>query len=344
MQTIHIQGDTGDSQILIGEKLANVTHYTPTQHPVIITDKRVWDLYGDRFPGDRVIIIGQGEKIKTLATVKMIYRRLVDFKADRSTFIVGIGGGIVCDITGFAASTYMRGLGFGYVATTLLSQVDASVGGKNGVNLDGYKNMVGVFNQPDFVICDLALLRTLSEREISCGMAEMIKHAAIADADLFSYLENNHQKVLALDSSAIQKLVYDSVRIKAAIVRADEKEKGERRKLNFGHTFGHALEKSYGLSHGEAVGIGMVMASELSATRGYLAETEIKRLKKLLANMNLPVRIPLNPNPVWDALQKDKKRADDHINFVMLAEIGKALVKTVALQDVKQSIGSLFKT
>jgi 3-dehydroquinate synthase len=342
MQAIHIEGGTGESQILIGEKLANVNQYTSVEDPIIITDKRVWDLYGGRFPGGRVVMIGEGEKIKNLSTVEMIYRKLIDFKADRATFIIGIGGGIVCDITGFVASTYMRGLRFGYVATTLLAQVDASVGGKNGVNLDGYKNMVGVFNQPDFVICDLSLLKTLPEREISCGIAEIVKQAAIADAALFSFLEHNYRQTLLLDAGTIQKLVFDSVQIKAAIVRADEKEKGERRKLNFGHTFGHAIEKTVGLSHGEAVSIGMVMASELSASRGHLAKTGKQRLRQLLENMNLPVRMSLDPDPVWDALQKDKKRADDRIHFVMLAEIGKALVETVALQDVKESCGYLF--
>ena len=166
-----------------------------------------------------------------------------DCEADRASFIVGIGGGIVCDVTGYAASTYLRGLKFGFVASTLLAQVDAAVGGKNGVNWEGYKNMIGVFNQPDFVICDPLLLRTLPRREVLSGMAEVVKHALIADAGLFSYLEENGSGVLDLRPEVMERLVCDSVRIKSSIVNRDEREKGERRLLNFGHTFGHALEK-----------------------------------------------------------------------------------------------------
>ncbi len=191
---------------------------------------------------------------------------------DRTAFIVGIGGGIVCDITGFVASTYLRGVRFGFAATTLLAQVDASAGGKNGVNFSGYKNMVGMFNQPEFVICDPEVLQTLSERDRGCGLAEIVKHAAIADDGLFCYLEENVGEVLALSPPTVRRMVYDSVVIKSEIVNRDEKETGERRKLNFGHTFGHAVEKITGAPHGEAVSIGMMVAARLSARRGYLAK------------------------------------------------------------------------
>ena len=175
--------------------------------------------------------------------------------------IVAIGGGIVCDVAGFAASTYMRGLSFGFVPTTLLAQVDASVGGKNGVNLHGYKNLVGTFAQPGFVLCDPELLRTLPTEEVRNGFAEVIKQAAIGDALLFSFLEAGPDAALSLDRAAIDRIVYDCLKVKTNIVKEDELETGERRKLNFGHTVGHAVEKVHGLRHGEAVSIGMMAAA-----------------------------------------------------------------------------------
>ena len=179
MKKLQIQGTTGRSILLVGEQLKNLNRYLPTRRPVIITDEVIEHLYGDRFPPGNVITIGTGERIKTLETVNRIYAELVAIEAGRSTCIVGIGGGIVCDITGFVASTYLQGDRFGFVASTLLAQVDASVGGKNGVNFGGYKNMVGTFNQPEFVICDLKMLPTLPDEQLQCGFAEIVKHAAI---------------------------------------------------------------------------------------------------------------------------------------------------------------------
>ena len=181
--------------------------------------------------------VGAGESAKTLDTAGRLYEELMALSVDRSGFIVAVGGGIVCDVAGFVASTYLRGIRFAFVASTLLAQVDASVGGKNGVNVGGYKNMVGVFNQPEFVICDPHLLGTLPQNEILCGAAEIIKHAAIADSALFGYLEENSHRLFDLDEAVVEKLVYDSVLIKSGVVNRDEKETGERRKLNFGHTF-----------------------------------------------------------------------------------------------------------
>jgi 3-dehydroquinate synthase len=256
-------------------------------------------------------------------------------EVDRSSFIVGIGGGIVCDITGFVASTYLRGVRFGFVPTTLLSQVDAGIGGKNGVNFKGYKNMVGVFNQPEFVICDMNLLNSLPESEISCGFAEIIKHAAIADADLFSYLEGHYRKALKLDAEVLERLVYDSVLIKSSIVGRDERERGERRKLNFGHTFGHAIEKSTGLSHGEAVSLGIVIASELSARKGLLPEKDRQRVEALLKKLKLPTAVCIDRKGVLDALRRDKKRKGDTISFVLLRGIGNAVVQQIPMRELE---------
>jgi 3-dehydroquinate synthase len=343
MKVVSVKSRNAESMIMIGEKLVNLERHIPVQTPIIITDTGVAGCWGEHFPPAEVITIETGEKIKSLDTVIYIYQRLLDIEADRSSFIVGIGGGIVCDITGFVASTYMRGLRFGFVSTTLLSQVDASVGGKNGVNFGGYKNIVGVFNQPEFVICDTNLLTSLPREELLSGFAEIIKHAAIADRDLFSYLEGNHAQAMALDPEVIEKLVCDSVAIKSSIVNRDEKEKGERRKLNFGHTFGHAIEKIAGIRHGEAVSIGMVLASEFGVQRRRLAAEDAARIAELLKKFGLPVRLHvglrLDGQKVLEAIRRDKKREGSRIFFVLLSEIGRAHVEKIAIEELEAVVG-----
>jgi 3-dehydroquinate synthase len=335
MKTFEIHGSTGDSFIHVGEALRNLERYVPSRKVVLITDTNVKRYYENQFPSHSLITLETGEAIKTLDTVHHIYEELLKLEADRSTFIVGIGGGIVCDITGFAASTYLRGLRFGFVSTTLLSQVDASVGGKNGVNFQGYKNLIGVFNQPEFVICDPRLLNTLPEKEILNGMSEIVKHAVIEDANLFAYLEKHSQKALSLDIDVIEKLVYDSIVIKSGIVNQDELEKGARRKLNFGHTFGHAFEKTAGVPHGEAVSAGMAAAAALSVKKGRLSNEDAARIKTLLKRIGLPVTIQAERKRVFDALKKDKKRMGDHIYFVLLDGIGKAVVDQIPLTELE---------
>jgi 3-dehydroquinate synthase len=338
METITINADSGPSRILIGERLENLQRYIPVARPIIITDVNVGKLYPPDLMTADVITIGTGEGIKTLDTVQDIYSQLVSSGADRTSFIVGFGGGIVCDIAGFVASTFLRGVRFGFVATTLLAQVDASVGGKNGVNFEGYKNMVGLFNQPEFVISDPELLKTLPQKEILCGLAEIVKHAAIADVNLFSYLEQHYEDVLVLDGQAIEKVVLASVSIKSSIVIRDETEKGERRILNFGHTFGHAIEKVAGVAHGEAVSMGMVIASALSVKRGLLTAEEDQRLRALLNNLKLPSRFASNPNIIFNAIGKDKKRSGNRIHFVLLNGIGNATVDQITLKELEDTI------
>jgi 3-dehydroquinate synthase len=336
MKTLQIRGSAGSSNLIVGECLQHLANYLPGPQCVLITDPHVFDLYHKQFPPHPVITIGLGEENKTLETVHRIYERLVDLEADRSTFIVGIGGGIVCDVAGFAASTYMRGLRFGFVASTLLAQVDASVGGKNGVNFSGYKNMIGLFNQPEFVICDLDLLRTLPKAELLCGLAEIVKHAAIADAGLFAYLESHWRQVLGLEPEVIEKLVFDSVTIKADVVNRDEKESGLRRTLNFGHTLGHAIEKTTAHPHGEAVSIGMLAAAEISRRKGLLAQADLRRLEALLANLGLPTRLAGRREALLSALRKDKKRQGDQIHFVLLDGIGRTRVEALSLDEIDQ--------
>ncbi len=319
-----------------------ITQYLPNGSPLIIlTDDNVRHYYEDRFPPAQTIItMGTGEGHKTLDTVQMIYERLVSIEADRSIFLLGIGGGIVCDITGFVASTYMRGVRFGYMPTTLLAQVDAGVGGKTGFNFMGYKNMIGTFNQPELVVCDPEFFPTLSPVDLSCGFAEIIKHAAIADHSYFEILENFDIKKQMDDPGVVEDIVHRSVMIKADIVNRDERERGERRKLNFGHTLGHALEKTIGMPHGEAVGIGMMAAANLSLEKNLLQPGDVLRLKNLLESFHLPTAVDLDVSKVMDALARDKKKEGKMIHFVLLNGIGKAVIESIYL-DVLEKV--LFK-
>ncbi len=342
MQALEINGVNGISTIYVGEDIKNLGQYIPTENVVIITDTNVWDYYKQEFPECNVIKIGTGEQIKTLQTVEYIYKRLLELGADRSSFIVGIGGGVVCDIAGFAASTYLRGVPFGFVPSTLLSQVDAGVGGKNGVNFAGYKNIVGVFNQPEFVICDLNMLRTLPENEILSGFGEIVKHALIADSELFTFLDVHAEEALALKTTIIERLVYDSVVIKSSIVNRDEKETGERRKLNFGHTFGHAIEKVTGISHGAAVSVGMVIACNISIKKKLLSPEDTKKIIKLLKKLKLPTKIDVDRAMIIDALSKDKKREKKNIFLSLLKRVGGSVIIEVPFHELEQMIGDFF--
>ncbi len=342
MEQLVIHTASKPSHILIGEKLSNLKNYIPPKSKVIvITDENILKHYRDKIEEYPVITIQQGEQNKNLATIDYIMGRLIELEADRSSFIVGVGGGIVCDITGFAASIYMRGLRFGFVSTTLLSMVDASVGGKNGVNYQGYKNMVGVFNQPEFVICDIDMLKTLDRREYIGGFAEVIKHGAIRDAALFEFLENNFQQALNYELDAVMRCVKDSVRIKAAVVENDEREKGERRVLNFGHTFGHAIEKLTGIPHGEAVAIGMTIAANVSCQLNLISSDDSLRIKKLIQNFQLPAELQIDPEVLVDAMKKDKKREGEEVHLVLLESIGKAIIKTLSYKQLTDLIYDL---
>ena len=340
MQTVKITGKAATSLVHVGEHLENLGRYCP-ENSVIVTDKTVAAICGSLFPPFPVITTGQGEGEKTLASIEKIYQGLLDLNADRSSFLVGVGGGVVCDMAGFAASTFMRGIGFGFVASTLLAQVDASVGGKNGVNFSRYKNMVGVFAQPKFVICDTELLKSLHKDELANGFAEIVKHGAMADAAYFRYIEENAEAALALDKAVTDRLVLRSVEIKAAVVSADEREAGERRKLNFGHTIGHAFEKVLGISHGRAVSAGMAAAARMSVSRGLLSRADEERLTSLLFRLGLPVSLSADKNALFDAVTKDKKREGGSIKFVLLKGLGQAVVEDIPLSGLKSVLAQM---
>ena len=341
MKVIEIKTDTKVSKIYVGESIQNLRSYLPQGKVVIVTDEVVSNIYKNRFPEYPVIEIGQGEKIKTIDTLEYIFDKFLEYEVDRSTYIVAIGGGIVCDVVGFAASIFMRGLRFGFVSTTLLSQVDASVGGKNGVNFHRYKNMIGVFNQPDFVICDTEMLKTLDRKELIAGFAEIVKAGAIKNEALFRYIENNWKKALDLDTEVINHLVYESVLVKSKVVEADEKEQGERRLLNFGHTFAHSYEKLVDILHGEAVSIGMVVASGISEKLGFLKNHESKRIAQLMRNFGLPVAINLDVNEVLAAMRQDKKREGDYIYLILLRQIGEAFSHKLTLNQLEELVNDM---
>ena len=284
------------------------------------------------------VCLPDGEDHKDLAAAGTVLDALVEMRAGRDATVVALGGGVVGDIAGFAAACYMRGVAFVQVPTTLLAQVDSSVGGKTGVNHREGKNLIGAFHQPRLVLIDTDTLATLPDRELSAGLAEVIKHGAIADAEFFAWLEENVGRLLGRDRRALAHAVRRSCEIKAAIVAEDEREQGRRALLNFGHTFGHAIEATMGYGswlHGEAVAAGMVMAAELSA----LDDEARRRLRRLLAAAGLPVAPPaVAPGRLRAAMGLDKKAQAGTLRFVLLSDIGRAEVVAGCPEERLQAV------
>jgi 3-dehydroquinate synthase len=324
------------SRVVVGDVLPRLAEYLPEgRRIIIVTDPNVHAIYGSIIDRWEQIIIPTGEENKTLDTVGEIHRRLIEMGTDRRSYRVGFGGGIVTDITGFAASTYLRGVGFGFVATSLLAQVDASVGGKNGVNVGGYKNMAGVFNQPDFVLCDTGALATLPPCEFSAGLAEMIKAGVIADPALFELLERVTPAQLLSDREILARAIASAVRVKARIVELDEREAGERRKLNLGHTIAHAIEKlSRRYNHGEAVGIGMAAIADVAVRLGELSTADRDRIVSALKVAALPTRTNIPKAEIMIALAHDKKVEDGTLWLVVPRGIGDVALRRTAFSDL----------
>ncbi|MFP4557133.1 MAG: 3-dehydroquinate synthase [Bacteroidales bacterium] len=342
MDIVKIKGDRSESQILIGESYRNIEKYLPHSNVFIITDSNLMQLYGEEMPEHPIFSIEPGEQSKSLEVVSQICSWLLTNGADRKSFVLGFGGGVVCDIAGFVASVYMRGVEFGFVSTSLLSQIDASVGGKNGVDLDGYKNIIGTFNQPKFVLCDTEMLRTLPAIELSNGLAEMVKHALIANKEKFEIMENSVSELLAYNENILESLISQSVRIKADIVAADERESGERKKLNLGHTWGHAVEKVTGLPHGQSVSIGLEFAALLSVSKGLLKNDDYLRIMNLLTSLQLPINAEVSPLLIFQVLVKDKKRVSESIDFVLLNGIGSVTVERLAIKEIEEFYKSVY--
>ena len=320
------------------------------QHIVIVSNTTVAPLYAEVLqktlsPLNKkisLLILPDGEVYKAWGTLNKIFDHLIEHQADRSTTLIALGGGVIGDMTGFAAATYMRGIPFIQVPTTLLAQVDSSVGGKTGINHPAGKNMIGAFWQPTAVIADVDTLKSLPSRELSAGLAEVIKHGAIADAHFFSWLEKNIHALNQYQVQALAYVVQRSCEIKAHVVMQDERESGIRAILNFGHTFGHAIETALGYGvwlHGEAVGCGMVMASRLSVQRGYISEEIFKRIVDLIAAAQLPIVQPqIEAEKFFELMQSDKKVYAGEIRCVLLRALGEAFIEAVPKENLLEVI------
>lgn len=317
---------------------------------VIITNTTVAPLYAarlqtvlaSRFSNVHVVTLPDGERYKNWETLNLIFDALLEHGCDRKTLLVALGGGVVGDMTGFAAASYMRGVPFVQVPTTLLAQVDSSVGGKTGINHPLGKNMIGAFHQPVQVVCDLDILGTLAQRELSAGLAEVIKYGPIADMAFFDWIEAHIDALAARDPAALAHAVRRSCEIKAWVVGQDEREGGLRAILNFGHTFGHAIEAGLGYGewlHGEAVGCGMVMAAQLSLRLGRVSERFVARLTALIQRAGLPVRGPaLGVARYMELMRVDKKADAGEIKFVLIDGAGQAVVGSAPDAWVEQVI------
>lgn len=344
MKRLHIDlGDRG-YDILIGAGVIEsagevISGACRGRSAAIVTNRRIGELYAERLVksleaagiSTQTIVVPSGERYKTLSTVSGIYERLLDMKIDRGGIVIGLGGGIVGDMAGFAAASFLRGIDFVQVPTSLLAQVDASIGGKTGVNLSRGKNLVGAFHQPRAVLIDLSVLGTLPRREFRSGLAEILKHGIIRDVGYFSYLEANILSILKLEPDALEHTIERSCEIKADVVRQDEREAGLRRILNYGHTVGHAVERLTGYrkyKHGEAVAIGMVTMAVLAGVLKTASPDLLDRVLNMVKNSGLPYTLPegVESSEIVSAIGLDKKVAYGKLNAVMVDSIGEAYV------------------
>lgn len=308
------------------------------QQCIIITDNHIATLYKDLLKEYRTIVIPAGEEHKNWETIALITEQLLKFEAHRKTMLIGIGGGVVTDITGFTASVYMRGIPFGFVPTTLLGMADAAIGGKNGMNYGLQKNLIGTISQPEFILYDTTFLATLPDTEWSNGFAEIIKCGCLFDEALFERLLQHNLDFYKHDAAALNDVIQTCVAWKNKIVAADEKENATRKLLNFGHTAGHALETTYNLPHGYAVGLGMIVACMLSEKITGLDETVSNQLHQVLQQYALPTHYFFNVEKVMEVLSMDKKRNEHSIDYILLNNIGNAVIKPLSFKEIENTL------
>lgn len=318
---------------------SNLKKIVDLPNAVLITDENVFRHHEKRFKNRDVIVLKAGEEYKVQETVDSVIEQLIEMEADRKTILIGVGGGVVTDITGYVASVFMRGLKFGFVPTTVLAMVDASIGGKNGIDVGVYKNLVGTIRQPSFILHDTVFLNSLPETEWVNGFAEIIKHACIKDAAMFQELEKKSLKKYQVRKKSVCELIQRNAILKTKVVQRDEFENGERRLLNFGHTLGHALENQYELSHGQAISIGMAYACHISERLTGFKDTA--RVVHLLDKYGLPTYASFDKQKVFDVLKMDKKRERKEMNYVMLEKIGKGTVQKISLKNLEQIISGI---
>lgn len=315
---------SGATRIVLGSVRESLAELLPQGRVIAFIDAEVEAHHNLSELLPESIVIPAGEENKNLELATMLWRELIEAKANRQTFLVGVGGGVVCDLVGFVAATFMRGVRFGLVPTTLLAQVDAAIGGKCGVNMESYKNMVGAFAPADFVLCDAGLLSSLPEREFRSGLAEIIKAAIIGDGELFELFENHTFEELRRDGELLAEAVRRSVAVKCGIVSRDPYEQGERRVLNLGHTWAHAIESlSSDFTHGEAVAVGIVRATQRALGEGLIAAADATRIESLIARYGLPTSCNLSDEELFEAMTHDKKATSAGVGFVLPKGIGK---------------------
>ena len=316
-------------------EFSNIEKLVPKENAVIITDEHVFDKHKKKCKGWNTIVLKPGEEYKVQQTVDVVIDQLLALGADRKTTLIGVGGGVVTDITGYVAGIYMRGIPFGFVPTSLLAMVDASIGGKNGIDVGVYKNMVGLIRQPKFLLFDVSFLKTLPKTEWQNGFAEIIKHACIKDAAMFRLLQQHSLSSFQKDARLLSALIMKNVLIKTKVVVKDEFEQGERKLLNYGQTLGHAIENMYELSHGQAISIGMTYAAVISQQlKGFSQADEVVNL---LSKYGLPTFAEFDTKKAFKVLLMDKKKDNVSINYILLKKIGTGVIQPllfVQLQEI----------
>ncbi len=358
MKTVEVKLKSGSYRICVGAGLlgnlpAMLSELGFTSKAVIVSDATVGGLYGRRLAGKldgagfKVTVLSgpENEEQKSLETAGRLYGELSDARTERNTPLLALGGGVLGDLTGFTAATYRRGVPLIQLPTTLLAQADSSIGGKTAVNHGRLKNMVGAFYQPRLTAADTEVLKSLSRGQIGDGLAEIIKHGAILDAELFAYIEDNLDRALALDETVMEWLVARSAAIKAGIVERDELDLGLRNVLNYGHTTGHAVEtvSDFRVGHGQAVAFGMLVAGRISQAMGLLGDDELRRIERLIERAGLVEQLPaLDTEEMLEAMQHDKKIVDGRVRFVLLRTIGDVFVSDeVDAERVRTALESL---
>ena len=326
-----------NTSIYFDESFLNFHNYvqeSDLDNLFFLIDAKIYDLYINSFNElNNIIVIPPTEDSKSLSYTSILIEKLLGLGANKSSYLIGIGGGITCDITGFIASIFMRGINFAFIPTTLLAITDASLGGKNGVNFNKIKNIIGTINEPNFIIIDLSFLKTLEKTECCNGFAEIIKHACVSSSKLFSFLE----KVDIEYKSEIffSSILKESISIKLDVVSKDLKDLGRRRILNFGHTFGHAIESKNNISHGQAIGLGIVLACNTSNKLGYLKKEKIQRIHGLLSKFDLPTDISeIDRKELVPYVVKDKKAKRRDIDFIVLKDIGEADIINIPIEKI----------
>jgi len=356
MRTLTVDLGERSYPIFIGENILGhpdyLLPYIKGQQVCVVTNETIAPLYLEQLmnslPGFQVdvVVLPDGESFKTLTTLNQIFTALLEKRHNRTTTLIALGGGVVGDMTGFAAASYQRGVDFIQVPTTLLSQVDSSVGGKTGVNHALGKNMIGAFHQPNAVLIDTKVLSSLPRRELAAGFAEVVKYGLISDPSFFCWLEVNVERIMSCEPEALAYAVERSCQNKATVVAQDEKEGGVRAILNLGHTFGHAIETAQGYGnwlHGEAVATGMLMALDLSCREGWLPTEDLARTQALLLKASLPVRAPedMTAETFIDLMAVDKKVLDGELRLVLVSELGKALVtKSFSMSNLRKTLAA----